>query len=80
MVDQYVGRFSRPGPGLVVIENWKGVPRKRRLLAGKLPEGTVLNPDLHWDADRILFSFCDHTAKPPAGFDPAKYGFPSLPA
>ena len=59
MVDQYVGRFSRPGPGLVVIENWKGVPRKRRLLAGKLPEGTVLNPDLHWDADRILFAFCE---------------------
>ena len=22
MVDQYLGRFSRPGPGLVVLENW----------------------------------------------------------
>ena len=75
MVDQYVGRFSRPGPGLVVLENWKGVPRKKVLLAGKLPEGTVINPDLHWDADRLLFAFCDHTAKPPAGFDPAKHGF-----
>ena len=21
-VDQYVGRYSRPGPGLVVLENW----------------------------------------------------------
>ena len=26
MVDQYVGRFSRPGPGLVVLENWKASP------------------------------------------------------
>ena len=66
MVDQYLGRFSRPGPGLVVLENWKGVPRKTVLLKGKLPAGTVLNPDLHWDADRIIFAFCDHTAKPPA--------------
>ena len=66
MVDQYLGRFSRPGPGLVVLENWKGVPRKTALLKGKLPTGTVLNPDLHWDADRIIFAFCDHTAKPPA--------------
>ena len=75
MVDQYVGRFSRPGPGLVVLENWRGVPKKRLLLGGKLPEGTVLNPDLHWDGDRILFSFCDHTAKPPKDFDPVKHGF-----
>lgn len=66
MVDQYVGRFSRPGPGLIVLENWKTVPKKTVLLKDKLPTGTVLNPDLHWDADRILFSFCDHTAKPPA--------------
>ena len=66
MVDQYLGRFSRPGPGLVVLENWKGLPRKTALLKGKLPTGTVLNPDLHWDADRIIFAFCDHTAKPPA--------------
>ena len=75
MVDQYVGRFSRPGPGLIVLEDWKGVPRKKVLLDGKLPEGTVINPDLHWDGTRILFAFCDHTAKPPAGFDPVKYGF-----
>ena len=66
MVDQYLGRFSRPGPGLVVLENWKDVPRKTVLLKDKLPTGTVFNPDLHWDADRIIFAFCDHTAKPPA--------------
>ena len=59
MVDQYLGRFSRPGPGLVVLENWKDVPRKTVLLKDKLPTGTVLNPDLHWDADRIYGSDID---------------------
>jgi len=66
MVDQYTGRCSRPGPGLVVIEDWKGTPRKSEPLKGKLPLGTVLNPDLHWDGDRVLFAFCDHTARRPA--------------
>ena len=66
MVDQYLGRWSRPGPGLVVIENWQTAPKKKSLLGDKLPTGTVINPDLHWNADRILFAFCDHTAKPPA--------------
>ena len=66
MVDQYLGRWSRPGPGLVVLENWKTAPKKSSLLGDKLPTGTVLNPDLHWNADRLLFAFCDHTAQPPA--------------
>ena len=66
MVDQYTGRCSRPGPGLVVIEDWKNSPRKREPLKGKLPLGAVLNPDLHWDGERVIFAFCDHTAKRPA--------------
>jgi len=66
MVDQYTGRLSRPGPGLVVIENWKTAPKKVEILRGKLPPGTVLNPDLHWDGDRVIFAFCDHSAQPPA--------------
>jgi len=66
MVDQYVGRHSQPGPGLVVLENWQTRPEKKLLLAGKLPTGTVLNPDLHWDADRLVFAFCDHTRRPEA--------------
>jgi len=62
MVDQYVGRYSRPGgDGLIVIEDWKTAPKKRGILKGKMPLGTTLNPDLHWDADRVLFAFCDHT-------------------
>ena len=67
MVDQYPGRYSRPGPGLVLIDNWKTSPRKSEPLKGKLPLGAVLNPDLHWDGDRVIFAFCDHTAiRPPA--------------
>jgi hypothetical protein len=66
MVDQYLGRFSHAGPGLVVLDNWRTFPEKKMLLAGKLPEGCVLNPDLHWDADRIIFAFCDHTRRPEA--------------
>jgi len=62
MVDQYLGRYSRAGgAGLIVIEDWKNTPKKREILCGKLPSGTTLNPDLHGDADRVLFAFCDHT-------------------
>ncbi len=74
MVDQYLGRFSVAGPGLIVIDDWKTAPKKKEILKGKLPTGTVFNPDLHWDADRVIFAFCDHTAQPPKDFDPAKYG------
>lgn len=60
--DQYLGRHSRPGPGLVVLRDWKsGKPKETPLLAGKLPEGTVTHPDLSFDAQRIAFAYCDHT-------------------
>ncbi|MCQ2392742.1 MAG: hypothetical protein MJ249_00505 [Kiritimatiellae bacterium] len=78
MVDQYLGRFSKAGPGLIALDNWRTFPEKKLLLAGKLPEGCVLNPDLNWDADRILFSFCDHTRKPEA--DPDALKIPEVPA
>ena len=63
MCDQYLGRHSRPGPGLAVLQSWKDHPRAEDLLDGKLPEGSVLHPDLSFDADRVLFAFCDHTVK-----------------
>ena len=72
MVDQYLGRWSRPGPGLVVLENWKKAPRKRVLLEGRLPRGAILNPNLHWDADRVIFAFADHTRPPEADPDEVK--------
>ena len=34
---QYLGRYSRPGPGLAVLENWKTQPREAPLFPGRLP-------------------------------------------
>ncbi|MEE8452970.1 MAG: discoidin domain-containing protein [Thermoguttaceae bacterium] len=61
MCDQYLGRHSRTGPGLCVLESWKDNPRAKVLLQGKLPEGSMLHPDLSYDGRKVLFSFCDHT-------------------
>ncbi|MCY2989977.1 MAG: hypothetical protein NTY19_19210 [Planctomycetota bacterium] len=65
MSRQYLGRYSRPGPGLAVLESWKENPRERLLLEGQLPVGSVLHPDLSFDGKRVLFSFCDHTQPDP---------------
>ena len=62
---QYLGRYSRPGPGLVVLDSWKDNPKETVLLQDKLPAGSVLHPDLSFDAKRVLFSFCDHTVSDP---------------
>jgi len=60
--DQHLGRQSRIGPGLTVLEDWKsGSPRVTALLEDKLPPGATRNPDLHYDGDRVAFAFCDHT-------------------
>ncbi|MDX9981327.1 MAG: NPCBM/NEW2 domain-containing protein, partial [Lentisphaeria bacterium] len=46
MCDQYLGRHRRPGPGLVLLHDWKNTPKPQVLLAGKLPEGAAVKPDL----------------------------------
>ncbi len=61
MCDQYLGRHSRKAPGLVVLEDWKQNPRETVLLAGKLPPGGTIHPDLSYDAKRVLFAFADHS-------------------
>ena len=61
--DQYLGRHGRPGAGLAVVANWKTEPKAKVLLAGKLPAGTTLHPDLSYDAKRIMFGFCDSTPR-----------------
>ncbi|MCY2930846.1 MAG: hypothetical protein NTV86_15385 [Planctomycetota bacterium] len=63
--DQHLGVHSRPGPGLTILTDWKTHPRATAILQGKLPAGAVRNPDLDYGADRIVFAFCDHTAKAP---------------
>src|SRR3990172_5383353 len=62
---QYLGRYSGAGPGLVVLDSWKDAPKETVLLEGKLPAGSVLHPDLSFDAKRVLFAFCDHTPSDP---------------
>ncbi|MHC5057226.1 MAG: HzsA-related protein [Planctomycetota bacterium] len=60
--DQHLGRHSRVGPGLTVLTGWKsGNPKVKAILEGKLPEGATRNPDLHYDANKVVFAFCDHT-------------------
>jgi len=60
--DQHLGRHARLGPGLTILENWKTDIKARPMLApGKLPKGSVRNPDLHYDAEKVVFAFCDHT-------------------
>ncbi len=65
-VDQYIGRSSRAAPGLLVLEDWKSAqPRERWLTRDRLPPGGTQHPDLSYDGERVLFSFCDHTEKDP---------------
>ena len=60
--DQYLGRHSGIGAGLVVLDNWKSEkPSETVLLDGQLPPGSVLHPDLSFDGRKLLFSYCDHT-------------------
>jgi hypothetical protein len=85
--EQYLGRHSMEGPGLVILDSWKDNPRETVLLKDRLPEGSVLHPDLSFDGKSVLFSFCDHTVvkndniqiptrtgKKRLGYDNEKYG------
>ena len=60
MCDQYLGRHSGIGPGLVVLDHWKDNPTETPLLEGKLPPGATHHPDLSFDGTRILFAYCSH--------------------
>ena len=60
--DQDLGRHSRIGPGLSVLSDWKSdKPQVSAILEGKLPVGAYRNPDLNYDADKVVFGFCDHS-------------------
>ena len=45
MVDHYLGRFSRPGDGLVILRNWKTRPQQVFVTKDRLPPGTITHPD-----------------------------------
>ncbi len=56
--DQHLGRHSRTGKGMTVLENWKSDDIKvKTLFKGKLPEGSYRSPDIHYDGQKFLFAF-----------------------
>lgn len=55
---QYYGRLARAGGGLFVLENPGESMKCRPLVASQLPDGSYMQPDVSYDADRILFAFC----------------------
>ncbi|MCF7954366.1 MAG: discoidin domain-containing protein [Phycisphaerae bacterium] len=59
--DQNLAQHSRPGPGLTLLTDWKTSPKTDVFLKGKLPDGSVRNPDLHFAAEKVVFAFCDYT-------------------
>ena len=61
--DQYLGMHSRKGAGPTVLTNWKTKPELKVLLKDKLPIGSVCKPKLHWNGEKMIFAFCDHTEK-----------------
>jgi len=63
MVDHYLGRFSLPGEGLVILKDWKTAPKQTFITKGRLPAGTITHPDLSFDARKAVFAFCDHRQK-----------------
>ena len=60
MSDQNYGWFSRPGGGLYVLAGFKTDTPRLRCLSGGLPEGSILQPDLSYDGQRVLFAHCKH--------------------
>ena len=53
---QYLGKCSRPGGGIFVLDAPGDSLACRQL--GSLPSGNYQHPDVSWNADRVLFSFC----------------------
>lgn len=61
---QYYGRYARPGGGIFVLEEPGRSFRTRSLTGGKLPAGSYQHPEVTFDADRILFSYCQAETPP----------------
>ena len=59
---QYLGRYSRPGGGIFVLDAPGGSFACRRI--GSLPSGNYQHLDVSWDGSRVLFSFCQSDSLP----------------
>ncbi len=56
---QYIGSCARAGGGLFVLESPGESMACRDMTGGKLPMGSVMQPEVSYDARRILFAFCE---------------------
>lgn len=63
MCDQYLGRHSKAGKGLYVVEDWLSDQPKETCITEDFPEGYYHHPDLSYDGKRVAFAFCDMTSR-----------------
>jgi hypothetical protein len=61
---QYYGRYARPGGGVFVLEHPGESMACRQLGGSELPAGSAIQPDVSYDADRLLFAFCEAETTP----------------
>jgi hypothetical protein len=68
LVGQYYGWNQRAGGGVYAVRRPGRSLETRDLIAGRLPEGSYLEPRLSYDGARVLFAFvtCGREAPPPA--------------
>ncbi|MBT3273392.1 MAG: hypothetical protein HN368_09570 [Spirochaetales bacterium] len=59
MCDQYLGRHATNGEGLIVVENWRSDEPIETCITESLPDGQFHHADLSFEADRVVYSFCE---------------------
>jgi hypothetical protein len=69
LVMQFYGWRARAGGGLFVLDRPGYTLNAQDILHGQLETGSVLQPSLHWDGERIVFSYVENAGR---SFDPAK--------
>ncbi len=67
---QYYGYTAQPGGGLFVLDQ-PGRSMRVRQLAGSLPEGSYLHPEVSFDGEKVYFAFCECDTPPKGWGDPA---------
>ena len=61
---QYYGRYARPGGGVFVLDAPGSSLECRPLAPDALPTGSFMQPEVSYEGDRILFSYCEVDATP----------------
>lgn len=69
LVMQYYGWRARPGGGIFILEEPGYSYAARDILDGALEKGSVLEPRLSYDAQRIVFSYVDGAGE---AYDPGQ--------